>query len=65
MDPGAEINLIQASLIKASGRDTRIKIHAREECGVELFNNGKSIGRCNEAVYLSFALQRPDGKHDT
>jgi hypothetical protein len=65
MDPGAEINLIQASLINTSGRDTRLKIHAREACSVELFNNGKTIGSCNEAVYLSFALERPDGKHDT
>ena len=63
MDPGAELNLIQASLVNTLGRDTRLKIHAREACNIELLNNGKLIGIVQEAVYLSFALEGVDGSH--
>jgi hypothetical protein len=60
MDPGAEINLLRKELLdNILGRDSKLKVHAREQCDVVLMNNGKEIANVKEAAYLSFAL---DGK---
>ncbi len=56
MDPGAELNLVRRSLIASNTKDTKLKIHARQETEVILMNNGKEIGTVTEAVYLSFRL---------
>lgn len=62
MDPGAELNLIRASVLNATSCSTRrVDVHAREPTNITLLNNGKEIGRVHEAVYLTFALDGADG----
>jgi hypothetical protein len=57
MDPGAELNLISAELLKhTASSERKLKIHAREATNVVLCNNGKEIGTIREAVFLTFCL---------
>jgi hypothetical protein len=66
MDPGAELNLIRAELLNATSCDTRkLQVHAREPEEIILTNNGREIGRCKEAVYLTFSLDNADGTQQT
>jgi hypothetical protein len=66
MDPGAELNLIRAEVLNAESCATRrLKIHAREATNVTLLNNGVEIGRVQEAVYLTFALDNADNTQQT
>ena len=65
MDPGAELNLVRKHLLEAMGRDSKLKIHARQTCNIILQNNGKEIGRISEAVYLSFVLDTPSNQSTT
>jgi hypothetical protein len=66
MDPGAELNLIRASVLNANSCNTRrIAVHAREPTNITLLNNGKEIGRVQEAVYLTFALDGANGTQTT
>ena len=61
MDPGAELNLIRADLIEGGGKNSELRVHARQPDVLILMNNGKEVARVEEAVYLSFVLDSVDG----
>jgi hypothetical protein len=61
MDPGAELNLIRADVLKGASKKSSLKVLDTRHNPTDLFNNGVKIGHVKTEHLLTFALDTLDG----
>lgn len=61
MDPGADVNIIRASIVTGTTKSSTLKVLNTRHSPTDLFNNGVKIGHVEHEFKLEFTLDSPTG----